>query len=442
MRIVLATGLGSGIYEYGNMGDVAMLQIAVTRLKKLWPSGKLEVLTDSSINLADYCPGTTGLANVGRRIWFSNGVLLGRHNETFPEWTIRTLVLCKRAARLRWPRLLRLLINLTLYCRNRAADIKAVKVFTKAMNKADLVVVCGSGGFYDGCREWNMEILDLVEEAIHRHIPVVMLGQGIGPLNDREVLSRMESLFPAMNLITLRGSPGGMDLLASLGVSPTHVHTTGDEAIELAYEARSKEPGKELGINLRFAGSAETDENDIERIRPVIQKFAKRYAVSIIPVPIAIHHYIRDDLAMGKLLAGFDGSSDGGLTLDSPLKVIQQAGRCRVVVTGAYHAAVFSLAQGIPVVGLSKSPYFMSKFQGLKDQFGLGCETICLNEPDLSERLGSAIERAWQSAEEVRVPLQQAALRQVELTWEAYNRVKDLVTNRAARKSTVSSWRL
>jgi colanic acid/amylovoran biosynthesis protein len=277
-----------------------------------------------------------------------------------------------------------------------------------------------------------MEILDLEEEAIRRHIPVVMLGQGVGPLKDRAVLSRMKSIFSAVNLITLRGSPGGINLLTSLGVSPTQVHTTGDEAIELAYEARLQGPGKELGINLRFAGSAETAEDDIEIVRPVLQSFAKRHAVAIIPVPIAIHHPIRDDLAMGKLLAGFDGPSDEGLTPDSPLKVIKLAGRCRVVVTGAYHAAVFALAQGIPVVGLAKSPYFISKMRGLEDQFGLGCETVDLNEPDLAEKLDAAIERAWQSAEKVRVPLQEAARRQIELSRSAYERVKDLVISRTA----------
>jgi colanic acid/amylovoran biosynthesis protein len=315
----------------------------------------------------------------------------------------------------------------------------AVGAFLEAMSKADLVVVCGAGGFYDGCREWNMETLDLVEEAILRHIPVVMFGQGIGPLKDRDILLRMKSLFPAVNLITLRGSPGGMDLLASLGVSPAHVHTTGDEAIELAYEARSEGPGRALGINFRFAGSTETDEDDIERVSPVLQKFAKQQAVSIIPVPIAIHHPIRDDLATGKRVAGFDGPSDGGLTLDSPLKVIKQAGRCRVVVTGAYHAAVFALAQGIPVVGLAKSPYFVSKFRGLEDQFGLGCETVFLSESELPEKLNAALERAWKSAEEVRVPLQEAARRQIELNRSAYEQVKVLLTSRMARKSETTA---
>jgi hypothetical protein len=35
MRIVVATGLNTGAAEYQNMGDVAMLQVAVARLLRL-----------------------------------------------------------------------------------------------------------------------------------------------------------------------------------------------------------------------------------------------------------------------------------------------------------------------------------------------------------------------------------------------------------------------
>ena len=163
-----------------------------------------------------------------------------------------------------------------------------------------------------------------------------------------------------------------------------------------------------------------------------MQDFARRHNVPLIPLPIAIHFGTRDDLAIKRILIGFDEQSDGGKTLDSPLKVIKQVALCRVVVTGAYHAAVFALAQGIPVVALAKSAYFSNKLLGLEDQFGEGCQTIFLNEPDLPERLKGAIERAWQNADELREPLQTATLRQIELSRRSYERIKDLAA--AARK--------
>ena len=55
-------------------------------------------------------------------------------------------------------------------------------------------------------------------------------------------------------------------------------------------------------------------------------------------------------------------------------------------MTGAYHAAVFALAQGIPVVCLSNSPYYLAKFQGLEDLFGVGCTIVTLSEPDFADK--------------------------------------------------------
>jgi colanic acid/amylovoran biosynthesis protein len=186
-----------------------------------------------------------------------------------------------------------------------------------------------------------------------------------------------------------------------------------------------------LGINIRFLASAWTDHNDVESIRPVLHEFARRHDVRLIPLPIAIHLGTRDDLAIKQLLVGFDEQSDGGESLDSPLKVIERAALCRVVVTGAYHAAVFALAQGIPVVALAKSDYFCKKLLGLEDQFGEGCQTVLLNEPGWPERLNDSIERAWQNADELRETLQAATLRQIELTRRSYGRIQGLVAGAA-----------
>jgi len=425
-RIIVETGLGKGIAEYGNMGDISMLQVAIARLQKLFPAACIEVLTDSAENLARFCPAARPLDNLGRTLWFANGVLLGRYTQLAPGWVVDLLVRCKRTVRRRCPELFRAIVIWRLKRRKRSTDAEAVMAFTRALQDADLVLICGSGGFYDGCQWWNLDILDLIEAAIQRNIPTAMLGLGFGPISDPLVLKRGAKILPLVNLITLRGNRGALAILRSLGVSESKVQTTGDEALELAYESRSEERGQGLGINVRFAGSASTDEGDIESIRPVLQDFARRHSVSLIPLPIAMHPYSRDDLTIEQILNGFADQCYGGKTIDSPLKVIKQAALCRVVVTGAYHAAVFALAQGIPVVGLAKSAYFSSKFLGLEDQFGEGCQTVLLNEPALPQRLFSAIERAWQNADKLREPLRAAALRQIKLSGKSYERLTDL----------------
>lgn len=435
-NILIETGLGKGVTEYGNMGDVSMLQIAVERLHKLFPNTCIEVLTDSAESLARFCPAAKPLDNRGKALWFADGVLLGRYTDLAPRWFLDLLVRFKRTVRSRRPHLISAITIRRLKHRNRSADAEAFTAFSRALQNADLLLICGAGGFYDGCQGWNLDVLDLLEAAIQRNIPVAMLGQGFGPLSDPLVLKRAGKILPLVNFITLRGNRGSLALLRSLGVAESTIETTGDEAVELAYESRSDERGQGLGINLRFAGSASTDDDDIKAIRPVLQGFARQHSISLVPLPIAMHPYSRDDLTIRELLIGFDELCDGGRTLDSPLKVIKQAALCRVVVTGAYHAAVFALAQGIPVVGLAKSAYFSKKFLGLEDQFGEGCQTLFLNEPALPQRLTTAITRAWKNADKVREPLQAAALRQITLSQRSYELVKDL----AARLHENDCW--
>jgi polysaccharide pyruvyl transferase WcaK-like protein len=427
MRVIVATGLNTGAAEYKNMGDVAMLQVAVSRLMSLWPSAQIEVLTESPSNLASYCPGAKPLPRAGCECWVGAQILLGRFHQFLPNWASLGLSNLKRAIGLHWPALLEFLIDLRLSLRDGGGRRTDFRGFMEALNDSDLLVVCGSGGFADSCQEWNLSILATMETAVRRCIPVVMVGQGIGPLNDPIVLSRARVVLPDVALITLRGTSGGPSLLESVGVPSARVLTTGDEAIELTYAARVDEPGCAVGINLRVASYSHVKTDTVGKVGPVLQEFARRHKAPLLPIPIAFHEFANDHQTIRQLLAGFDDESDGGLSLDTPLKLIKRVARCRIVVTGAYHAAVFALAQGIPVVCLTNSPYYLAKFQGLEELFGIGCTTVMLDDPDLPTKLARAIESTWNSADEVRSPLLRSALRQVKKSRAAYQQIQGLI---------------
>ncbi len=425
MRIVVDTALNTGAAEYTNLGDVAMLQVGVKRLQGLWPSASIEVLTESPANLAIFCPEAKPLPRRGRDLWVGDNAIFGGFERLLPRGAAVGLSGLNRTLRLRYPAAFRLLTNLRLIVRDRRNVKPEVSAFLEGMKHADLFVVCGAGGFTDSTREWNISTLNTIGEAVQRKIPVVMFGQGMGPLNDFHVQRRARKILPKVSLLSLRGGRGGRTVAQSLGVSPSQLLITGDEAVELAYDARAREPGQAVGINLRVASYSNVNGDMIDKLRPVLLEFAQRHNVPLIPVPIAFHAWANDHVTIRQLLKGFDDHSDGGITLDTPIKVIQQVGRCRIVVTGAYHAAVFALSQGIPVVGLSASDDYTAKFLGLQDQFGLGCETVLLDAPDACQKLASAMNSAWQSAEMVRLPLLEAARRQVDLSRQAYDRVRE-----------------
>lgn len=441
MRIIVDTALNFGSAEYCNMGDVAMLQVAVHRLQRLWPFAQIEVLTECPAKLAVFCPGAKPLPRSGRDLWIGDNAIIGGFSRFLsPKMFSRTRDL-NRAIRLQFPAAFRLLANLRLTIRDRKNVRPDVKTFLNAMGAADLFVVCGAGGFTNTTRDWNSFILNTMEEAIHRHIPVVLFGQGLGPLNDPEIVARARKILPKTALIALRGGRSDLAVARSLGLKPHQIAITGDEAVEIAYGAREEEPGAAVGINVRMASYSNVDGEAADELKPVLHEFARRHNAPLVPVPIAFHAWANDNLAIQRLLNGFDDSSDGGRALDTPLKVIRQIGRCRIVVTGAYHAAVFALAQGIPVVALCASEYYKAKFCGLAEQFGLGCEIVFMGKAHTRQALASALERAWTAADSERLPLREAARRQIALSQGAYNRVAETVaaSSKPARQGELQS---
>jgi colanic acid/amylovoran biosynthesis protein len=313
-----------------------------------------------------------------------------------------------------------------------------LRCFLDAVATADLVVVVGMGGITDAFPEFASDLLHTLELAMECGALTVMVGQGIGPLKDPTLLALAEAVLPRVDFISLREERAGGPLLRTLGVSPDRVMTTGDDAIELAYQLRSKGLGDGLGISLRAAPYSGVGYGLIEQLRPILQGAAKICKAPMIPVPVSRHPDEKDAVVIQELVQGYSDLPDAGQDLDTWQKVIEQAGRCRVVVAGSYHAGVFALSQGIPVVGLAVSDYYVDKFLGLADQFGIGCEVIFLRDTQWPEKLAAAIDRAWQSAEQVRPRLLEAAVRQVEQSQAAYQRIYSLVLSHQTQRQKVN----
>lgn len=432
MRIVVDTALNTGPAEYANLGDIAMLQVSVKRLRDLWPAASIDVLTESPSKLALFCPEANPLPRAGRDIWVGDNGLVGAFRRLLPQASERGVNRFARTLRLRYPKAFLRLMSLRLSVRDRANVRRSMVTFIEAMQQADLLVVCGAGGFTDSSRAWTISTLNTMEEAIRRKVPVAMFGQGMGPLSDADVQSRARKVLPDLDLVSLREGRIAPTVAQSLGVSPSRIMVTGDEATELAYAAKSRAAGDAVGVNIRVASYAKVDLDVIDRLRPILHNFARRQNALLLPIPIAFHAGANDRLSIQELLKGFDDHSDGGAAFDIPLKVIEQIGRCRVVVSGAYHAAVFALAQGIPVIGLAASEDYAVKFAGLEKQFGSGCQSVRLDYPNLREKLEAALAFLWDSAQELREPLLEAARKQIRLSQGAYDRLREIVNSAAA----------
>jgi polysaccharide pyruvyl transferase WcaK-like protein len=416
----------SGTRNCGNMGDVAMLQVAVQRLAALWPGASVSAFTDDAAALARHCPRALPVLETGRDAWFAADGVLGRGARRLPWPVQRHRASGERRARARWPDAYRWVMALKLSLKGR--DAAVVDAFLRAVRQSDVLVCCGQATLTDEAFEQAMRLLDTADLALAAGVPVVMLGQGLGPLTNPELLARARGVIPRVALLALRERLEAPALAAALGVPFERVVVTGDEAIEMAHAARPPMLGAGLGVHLRVAPLAIPDVSALAPLASVLQDAARRRGATMVPLPISRHQRGTNDMdAIRVVVKGFAEEREGGDALDTPAAVIRAAGQCRVVVSGAYHAAVFALAQGIPVVCLARSRYYTTKFAGLCDLFGAGCQVVQLAEPDLPARLATAIDGAWTAADSLRPSLLAVAVGQVAAGREVYARLGRLV---------------
>jgi polysaccharide pyruvyl transferase WcaK-like protein len=406
-----------------NLGDVAMLQVAVERLAVLWPDASIRVITENPARLARLCPAALPLDATGRRLWFEDHSLTYTLHRLLPRPLSRRLLEIERSLRRRSPRSAERLVRARAALRREST--RPLDEFLAAVADADIILSTGAGALTDHFAPLAIAVLDLLEAGKRGGAVTALLGHGIGPITDRRLLQRASAVLPTVDLITIRERLVGAPLLESAGVDPRRIATTGDDAIELAYRAsRNAAPGRRLGLNLRVARYAHVDPRAAEAVGAVVREAAERHAAEPLAIPISYHPMEGDAEVIAALLR--TPGEDGG-DAETPLAVIERIQQCRLVVTGSYHAAVFALAQGIPAVGLTQSAYYDAKFRGLSDQFGGVLPVISLDERDLRSNLGRAIDEAWQSADEVRPQLLELAARQVEQGRAAYRRLYDIV---------------
>lgn len=422
MRIVVEQ---SG-YHMTNLGDVAMAQVAVSRLRALWPDARVGVVTDRPDRLAQFCPSASPVSADGRWRWLQEGPLFAGHLvRSVPEWLSTRAGRLEARMRRKWPRLI--YSGVWVWEGLHWPRSPVVTAFFAPLRKANLVVASGAGHITTTFEAHGLQVLELLRMGRALGARTVMFGQGLGPIHTQKLWVALRAVLPQVDLICLRDKRASLAVLDEIGVDRDRVMITGDDAIEPAYAERRPGLGSAIGVNIRRAFYSGIDEGTVRHLRPVLHEAAAQYSAPIVPLPVSLGGATPDGAAIQQLLEGYSGRTDGSAGIETPLHLIRQVGQCRVVVTGSYHGAVFALAQGIPAIGLAASEYYVNKFLGLSDIFGGGCELVRLDDREFPGHLRAAIDRAWSSADAGRPRLLDAAVRQVAASRAAYARCRALV---------------
>ena len=399
-----------GTLHCNNLGDLAMLQVALQRLGKIWPNAVFFVLTGAEAKLKIYCPEAVPVPVHGLKCWLKAGA--------WPKYLFPRI---EAKVRRKFPLGRQKLFPLARLFNPRAG--LAANRFARAFFKADLVALSGCGLITDAFKQDALLMLDGLAAAKTAGIPTVMLGQGLGPIQDPGLLDRVKQVLPSVDMIFLREQIASLELLQTIFVPAKKILCTGDDAVDLAYSERRPNIGNLIGINLRLATYASLNEEFLPIIREILQAKARHFQTDLIGLPILLGSKKPDVQALESLVE----AHNDGVNLVFPIDVIRQVSHCRIVVTGSYHGAVFALAQGIPVIGIAQSKYYQNKFRGLANEFGGGCVTLQPDDANFPKKLSAAIDQLWEQAEGLKPKLLLAAEWQIQNGRSAYARLPELM---------------
>ncbi len=392
-----------GSHHLLNLGDVAMLEVCVERLRARWPAARVEVLTTAPGLLERHVPGAVPLPAAGRYSWLRQPESRGRRS---PEL---------RAAHALPARFTRPLLR-TERARRGRRDLE-LRQFLDALLGADLFVMSGRGGIGDAFPDETVAVLEELRAANALGVPCALLSQGIGPLEDSGLRRTAARVLPSADLVAVREGRTGPRLLDELGVPADRVIVTGDDALALVPE-RPPAAGQAVGAGIRISPYSGMPAETAQRLSSAVTSLARGLGAAVEPLPVSRHPAEADAAALGSRAADQP---------ETPADLIARIGGCRVVVSGSYHAAVFALGQGVPAVCVATSPYYRDKFLGLRSQFGDACEVVLLEGDAALERVADLAARAYRAWPSQREQLLRAARAQRAAGLTAYSRLGELV---------------
>ena len=411
-------------YRHLNIGDASMLSVAVSRLRAMAPRATIRVLTDDPATLLSLCPDVVPVPARGRRAWVQSWTRFAPAGLT--PW-VRSSTL---HARRRFPGVMRRLARAAMLVRHGSAT--ALHQYLQAASQSDVVILSGMGALTDAFLDHAWALLETLELAMEGGAVTALMGQGIGPIRNEQLRERAARVLARADLIALREGVSGPALLRELGVAPERIVVTGDDAVELAYARRQETWGSGIGVNMRVAPYSGITAALAKEVASGIESVAMKRSAPLVSLPVSRYSDTDDRTAILDMFASSALSGDAVSTTED---LISRIGQCRVVVAASYHAAVFALSSGIPVVGVVSSDYYRMKFEGLTGLFGAGCVAVDLADARSGRKVEDALERLWEAGPAIRPELVAAAHRQIELGHQAYERLAGIIRERAGGRS-------
>ena len=298
-------------YDLLNLGDVAMLQGCVARLRQQWPTAEIRVIAHAPERLRQYCPDTIP---VQRTLADRRCLRVFPRKARFASEQLWKIVGPPLAGRV------------SSRGDRRGSRGNHPRSAMQAARWADVVVASGGGYLTDTWWWHGAGVLSVLGLAQSLGKPTAMFGQGVGPLRGRALRAMVSGILPRLAMLSLREEVTGLGLALSCGAQRDVIRITGDDAIEVIPDAASANASA-LGFSLRAADYSGVDLQVAAVIGQCLGSAAHELGAPIVALPVSRYSATSDLAAIAECLGRWRANIDVGLAdLSSPAELASASG--------------------------------------------------------------------------------------------------------------------
>ncbi|MBX3119852.1 MAG: polysaccharide pyruvyl transferase CsaB [Fimbriimonadaceae bacterium] len=248
----------------------------------------------------------------------------------------------------------------------RSVPRKDLKAVDEAIKRCTILVFPGGSIFQDASSAMSASYYNtLVQKAKKAGKKVLLLGQGVGPLNTWLGKRWATSAFNASDEIAVR-DPASGQLLSSLGVK-TRMHSAADTAFLLPRPTTEDENFEVAGMKTIGIAPRPYGRETKNLIKAYGELARLLYQNSYMPVLIEL-----DRSEDGPMILEISKSQGGKVPdirkLESPMQLQRRMARIHCVVAMRLHASILAASVGVPPLMISYDP----KVTAFSKQLGLG----------------------------------------------------------------------
>jgi polysaccharide pyruvyl transferase WcaK-like protein len=367
-------------YGFKNLGDEAMSLSVIHRLRKAVPGATVSVSRNTEMDTDEIpeCSRNDLVLQMGSRI-----------DPPISKWGRRLrralgvfgLLISPVLLRLR---IIRLLAQGWLYARTglRFTFSPVVREVLGAGRAFDLLYIAGGGNWNDIWLSGGL-LTRMITVRLFRYFkkPVVISGQGVGPLESRYGRRFLKKSLRHVDTLTLRDFEQSENFLKHIGVRGPRVLSVGDDSYGLEPAPREEaerlirttglDPaGAIMGVQVRLTSYHKREVLEhTQTIADIADRMVEKFGVKVLFIPTAFFSATSwDDRDHAYRVLRHMQYWEKAAVIhhryeSSACKTVM--GYCRMVLATGYHPCVFALEAGVPTVGLYEGSYYSSKLSGL-----------------------------------------------------------------------------